>query len=105
MLSRCPSAAWLNVVPLSLLTRMLPSGTTRDPLEYSHLLRSFFPAPVYDGEAGRRPASGKPTPSGITRCFPENSLTPPPSADLCSPALSRSEEHTSELQSLTNLVC
>src|SRR2546427_4668503 len=55
--------------------------------------------------AAPSPSARTPTPSARTSCCSSSSTPAPGSARKTCPRSSRSEEHTSELQSQSNLVC
>src|SRR2546430_4731559 len=64
---------------------------------YTTLFRSFIGS-KYCPHCGAAPAENKPAPLSVLKC-------PRCKIDMASVTIGRSEEHTSELQSQSNLVC
>src|SRR5262249_62358590 len=96
--------------PHSLSLHLLPPPPTPTPFPYTTLFRSAAPSTLRRSFAGRRPIARhtrsrrrpgrwlepRGAPNGGAGRAPRGGARPP---------CDRSEEHTSELQSLTNLVC
>src|SRR5438046_8270748 len=81
---------------------MLRPPPTSTLFPYTTLFRSLRP-PAYRGRLNPRTRTRWLT-AALERTAPTRS-TPPPTAACRARTPDRSEEHTSELQSLTNLVC
>src|SRR5262249_61885970 len=94
--------------PLTFLLKEPPPSKTTPPSLHDAL--PISPAAPGQGRAGRRPGPGQPRPAhdGGQRP-PRHPAGPAPGAGPVQLRLAdgpgRSEEHTSELQSLTNLAC